>query len=92
RGAKPAVSTSAFVDGIQKFVPAVDASNVRPGTRGIRAQAINADGSLVNELRVRTRGRLTMVRSLPKSGATSALAVAEHIADQVLGASGDSTN
>ncbi|WP_092104432.1 FAD-dependent oxidoreductase [Brevibacterium sandarakinum] len=92
RGAKPGISTSAFVEGIQKFVPAVNASYVRPGTRGIRAQAINADGSLVDELRVTTRGRLTMVRSLPKSGATSALAVAEHIADQVFGASDDSTN
>ena len=85
RGAKSTVSTSAFVEGIQKFVPAVDASTVRPGARGIRAQAIDTQGELVDELRVETRGRVTMVRSLPRSGATSALAVAEHIADAVLG-------
>lgn len=88
RGARSAVSSSAFVEEVRKFVPAIDASAVRPGARGIRAQAIDADGKLVDELRVTTRGRLTMVRSLPRSGATSALAVAERIADQVLDANG----
>ncbi|AOP52125.1 FAD-dependent oxidoreductase [Brevibacterium aurantiacum] len=83
RGAKSAVSTSAFVEEIRKFVPAIDASAVRADSRGIRAQAIDAEGTLVDELRVTTRGRLTMVRSLPKSGATSALATAERIANQV---------
>lgn len=86
RGARPAVSTAAIVEGIQKFVPAIDASAVRSGARGVRAQAMNADGELVDELLVTTRGRLTMVRSLPRSGATSALAVAEHIADEILDA------
>ncbi|WP_260848143.1 FAD-dependent oxidoreductase [Brevibacterium aurantiacum] len=84
RGAKPAVSTSAFVEEIRKFVPAIDASAVRADSRGIRAQAIDADGTLVDELRVTTRGRLTMVRSLPRSGAASALATAERVANQVL--------
>ncbi|WP_231444986.1 FAD-dependent oxidoreductase [Brevibacterium zhoupengii] len=83
RGAKSAVSTSAFVEEIRKFVPAIDATAVRADSRGIRAQAIDAEGTLVDELRVTTRGRLTMVRSLPKSGATSALATAERIANQV---------
>lgn len=88
RGARSAVSSSAFVDEVRKFVPAIDASAVQAGPRGIRAQAIDADGTLVDELRVTTRGRLTMVRSLPRSGATSALAAAERIADQVLDANG----
>ncbi|MBM6590677.1 FAD-dependent oxidoreductase [Brevibacterium sp. RIT803] len=84
RGAKPAVSTSAFVEEIRKFVPAIDASAVRADSRGIRAQAIDADGTLVDELRVTTRGRLTIVRSLPRSGAASALATAERVANRVL--------
>lgn len=88
RGAKSAVSSSAFVEDVRKFVPAIDASAVRAGKRGIRAQAIDAEGKLVDELRVTTRGRLTMVRSLPRSGATSALAAAERIADRVLDANG----
>ncbi|MCF2585945.1 FAD-dependent oxidoreductase [Brevibacterium sp. UCMA 11752] len=89
RGAKSAVSTSAFVEEIRKFVPAIDATNVRADSRGIRAQAIDAEGTLVDELRVTTRGRLTMVRSLPRSGATSALATAERIANRVLDGSAD---
>ncbi|SMX86403.1 FAD-dependent oxidoreductase [Brevibacterium antiquum] len=89
RDVRSTVSTSAFVDGIQKFVPAIDAAAVEHGFRGVRAQAMSVNGDLVDELRVTTRGRLTMVRSLPRSGATSALAVAEDIADAVLDAPTD---
>lgn len=84
RGAKSVVSTSAFVEGVQKFVPDLDAAAVRPGPRGVRARAMDAAGALTNELLVTTRGRLTMVRNVPRAGATSALAVAEHIVDSIL--------
>ncbi|MGO1290777.1 MAG: FAD-dependent oxidoreductase, partial [Brevibacterium linens] len=82
RGARPLVSRTAFVDGIRRFVPELDPTTVVPGTRGVRAQAMTADGGLVDELTVTRRGRLTMVRSVPKWAATSALAIAETIVDR----------
>ncbi|WP_432790687.1 FAD-dependent oxidoreductase [Brevibacterium sp. K11IcPPYGO002] len=82
RGARPLVSRTAFVDGIRRFVPELDPTTVVPGTRGVRAQAMTADGELVDELTVTKRGRLTMVRSVPKWAATSALAIAETIVDR----------
>ncbi|WP_241897012.1 FAD-dependent oxidoreductase, partial [Brevibacterium epidermidis] len=73
RGVRPLVSKTAFVDGIRRFVPELDPNTVAPGPRGVRAQAMTADGELIDELTMTRRGRLTAVRSVPKSAATSAL-------------------
>ncbi|MCU4298479.1 FAD-dependent oxidoreductase [Brevibacterium permense] len=82
RGVKPLVSKTAFVDGIRRFVPELDPNAVAPGTRGVRAQAMTAAGELVDDLTMTRRGRLTVVRSVPKWAATSALAIAETIVDR----------
>ncbi|AMT92808.1 hydroxyglutarate oxidase [Brevibacterium linens] len=82
RGVRPLVSKTAFVDGIRRFVPELDPNTVAPGPRGVRAQAMTADGELIDELTMTRRGRLTAVRSVPKSAATSALAIAETIVDR----------
>ena len=50
----------------------------------MRAQAMNADGSLVDDFVITTRGRLTQVRNAPSPGATSSMAIAEHIVDKAL--------
>ncbi|WP_216657117.1 FAD-dependent oxidoreductase [Brevibacterium sp. CT2-23B] len=82
RGVKPLVSKTAFVDGIRRFVPELDQNDVAPGARGVRAQAMTAEGELIDELTMTRRGRLTVVRSVPKWAATSALAIAETIVDR----------
>ncbi|UZD62575.1 FAD-dependent oxidoreductase [Brevibacterium sp. JSBI002] len=82
RGVKPRVSKTAFVDGIRRFVPELDPNAVAPGARGVRAQAMTAEGELIDELTMTRRGRLTVVRSVPKWAATSALAIAETIVDR----------
>ncbi|WP_246490569.1 FAD-dependent oxidoreductase [Brevibacterium oceani] len=84
KGVKTVVSKSAFVDEVRKLVPGLDAEAVSPGPRGVRAQAMNDDGELVDDLTVTRRGRLTVVRAVPKWGATSALAIAEAIVDRAL--------
>ncbi|WP_219922075.1 FAD-dependent oxidoreductase [Brevibacterium oceani] len=88
KGVKTVVSKSAFVDEVRRIVPELDADAVSTGTRGVRAQAMNDDGELVDGLTVTRRGRLTVVRAVPKWGATSALAIAERIADTALDAHG----
>jgi (S)-2-hydroxyglutarate dehydrogenase len=59
-----------------------------PGRRGVRAQAMEADGSLVDDFVITAMGRITHVRNAPSPGATSSLAIAEHIVAKVLAASG----
>ena len=52
---------------------------------GVRAQAVDADGSLVDDFRIGRaggRGQVVTVRNAPSPGATSSLAIAEYIVDQ----------
>lgn len=76
---RTALSRSAFVEQARAFVPAIRPEDVSEGPRGIRAQAMNADGSLVDDFVFSTRGRLTMVRNAPSPGATASMAIAEHV-------------
>lgn len=83
-GVKTVVSKSAFIADVQKYVPSLNPESLASGRRGVRAQAMTEEGALLDELTVTTRGRLTMVRSVPKWGATSALAIAERVVDRAL--------
>jgi L-2-hydroxyglutarate oxidase LhgO len=45
----------------------------------VRAQALNHDGSLVDDFRIHRIGCITAVRNAPSPGATSSMAIAEQI-------------
>jgi L-2-hydroxyglutarate oxidase LhgO len=45
----------------------------------VRAQAVDPDGSLVDDFRITRIGDVVAVRNAPSPAATSALAIAEHI-------------
>ena len=46
---------------------------------GVRAQAVDPDGSLVDDFRIGRVGPVTAVRNAPSPGATSCLAIAEYV-------------
>jgi L-2-hydroxyglutarate oxidase LhgO len=79
------VSTRAFVAAARRYVPELTVADVVPGPSGIRAQAMDPDGGLVDDFRISRRGSVTALRNAPSPGATSCLAIAEHVADLVLG-------
>lgn len=81
---RTAVSKRAFVNDARKFVPDIMPSDVFKGLRGIRAQAMNADGSLVDDFVIHSHGRLVQIRNAPSPGATASLAIAEHIVEEAL--------
>ena len=65
-------------------------SDLVPATAGIRAQALENDGSLVDDFRITRTGAVVAVRNAPSPAATSSLAIAEHIVDTLLGRVPDS--
>jgi (S)-2-hydroxyglutarate dehydrogenase len=75
------ISKRAFVREARRYVPELSVRDVIPGSAGVRAQAIDADGSLVDDFRIHRLGRVTAIRNAPSPGATSSLAIAEHIVD-----------
>jgi L-2-hydroxyglutarate oxidase LhgO len=79
------VSRRAFVAEAQTFVPELRRSDVVPAPAGVRAQAIDPDGTLVDDFRVTDADGIIIVRNAPSPAATSSLAIAEHIAPQVIG-------
>ncbi|WP_017199884.1 L-2-hydroxyglutarate oxidase [Arthrobacter sp. M2012083] len=78
------VSRKKFIREAMRFVPSLEGATVLPGTRGVRAQAMNGDGSLVDDFVIARRRDTVLVRNAPSPGATSSMAIAEYIVEQAL--------
>jgi L-2-hydroxyglutarate oxidase LhgO len=68
-----------FVREVARYVPAIAPQDVLPAAAGVRAQAIDRDGSLVDDFRLGVNGRVAWVRNAPSPAATSCLAIAEEL-------------
>lgn len=79
REGRTVLSRKAFIEAARDYVPELALADVVPGSRGIRAQAMNADGSLVDDFVITGSNRVVHVRNAPSPGATSSMAIAEHI-------------
>ncbi|WP_371100449.1 L-2-hydroxyglutarate oxidase [Streptomyces sp. PU_AKi4] len=77
------LSTTAFMKDAGLYVPGVGAGDVVRGGAGVRAQALDRDGTLVDDFRIHQVGRITAVRNAPSPAATASMAIAEHIVGAV---------
>lgn len=77
------VSRKKFVTAAAGYVPALHGATATPITRGIRAQAMDEQGRLVDDFVIEYLGRATCIRNAPSPGATSSMAIAEYIVDEV---------
>lgn len=73
------VSKRTFTAAAQDYVPSLRPADLVPAPAGVRAQAVDRDGSLVDDFRIHTIGPVTAVRNAPSPAATSSLAIAEHV-------------
>jgi len=76
-------SRRAFMRKASRYVPEIGVADVVPAGSGVRAQAVDRDGSLVDDFRVTHADGVTCVRNAPSPAATSSLAIAAHVVDQV---------
>lgn len=79
------LNRGAFVKALQRYVPALRVADTMPGPAGIRAQALDANGTLVDDFVFEESEGILHVRNAPSPAATSSLAIAGHIADVVEG-------
>ena len=80
------ISKAAFAKQARKLLPALDADDLIRAPAGVRAQAVDADGSLVDDFRIGWAGdggRIMTVRNAPSPGATSSLAIAEYLVGEM---------
>jgi L-2-hydroxyglutarate oxidase LhgO len=73
------LSKRAFVAAARAYVPSLDVDDVVRAPAGVRAQAVDRDGSLVDDFRINRIGPVTAVRNAPSPAATASLAIAEHV-------------
>lgn len=64
-------------------MPELQPGDVVPGGAGVRAQAVDRHGTLVDDFRIHHLGPVTVVRNAPSPAATSSLAIAEHVVDRI---------
>jgi L-2-hydroxyglutarate oxidase len=74
------LSKRAFVRSLQELVPEVTGSDLRRAGAGVRAQALDRSGALVDDFRIVEDERSIHVLNAPSPAATASLAIAETIA------------
>lgn len=74
------LSKSAFVRALQRLVPDISAADIVPGQTGVRAQAVEKGGALVDDFRIIQTPKAIHVLNAPSPAATASLAIGRHIA------------
>ncbi len=78
------LSKQAFVKALQKLIPEIRAEHLEPGGAGIRAQACDRRGNLLDDFDIRYDGNIIHVCNAPSPAATASLAIGQTISDKVL--------
>jgi len=77
------LSVKAYMRAASRYVPEIGAADVVRAGAGVRAQAVDRDGSLVDDFRINERDGIVTIRNAPSPAATSSLAIAEYVLDRV---------
>ena len=71
----------AFVKALQKIVPEIQEDDIEPGGAGVRAQALEPNGKLVDDFRIVEANKMLHVLNTPSPAATASLSIGRTIAN-----------
>lgn len=74
----------AFARATRRLAPGVTADELRRSGSGIRAQAVEPDGTMVDDFRILRGERSLHVLNAPSPAATASLAIGDHVASRAL--------
>lgn len=74
------LSKKAFVRALQRLIPELHSHDVHPGGAGVRAQALEPDGGLVDDFRIVEAEKMIHVLNAPSPAATASISIGEQIA------------
>ena len=77
-------SKKAFTKALQRLLPEITAKDLVPGGAGVRAQACDRDGGLLDDFAIHESDRTVNVYNAPSPAATSSLAIGDTISDITL--------
>jgi L-2-hydroxyglutarate oxidase len=72
---------SAFVHALQKLIPELESKDVYAAGAGVRAQALEPNGFLVDDFRIVEAENMVHVLNAPSPAATAAISIGEKIAE-----------
>ncbi len=78
------LSKRAFVKALQKLIPVVQEEDLIAGGSGVRAQACNKDGGLLDDFYIVEDKRVIHVCNAPSPAATASLSIGDYIAEKVI--------
>lgn len=78
-------SKRAFVASLRKLVPSLQMDDVVPAGSGVRAQAVEPSGLLVDDFRIVEAEHMIHVLNAPSPAATASLSIGETIAEMAAG-------
>jgi L-2-hydroxyglutarate oxidase LhgO len=78
------VSKAAFVASCRRYVPELRAGDLVFGPSGVRAQALDPDGTLVDDFRLGGEDGILHVRNAPSPAATASLAIGRELAETAI--------
>ena len=77
------LNKNAFVKALQKLVPEVEHDDLTQGGAGVRAQAVEQNGNLVDDFRIVEAEKMIHVLNAPSPAATASISIGKTIADKV---------
>jgi L-2-hydroxyglutarate oxidase LhgO len=77
-------SKSLFTASLAELIPEISQKDLAPGGAGIRAQAIDINGKLVDDFHIVSAPQAIHVLNVPSPAATASLAIADYLASQIL--------
>lgn len=77
-------SKKAFVKALRGLMPSLQNEDIRPAGSGVRAQALAADGKLLDDFRIEQVNNMVHVLNAPSPAATASLAIGENIAEMAI--------
>jgi L-2-hydroxyglutarate oxidase len=73
-------SKKSFVRALRRLIPELRSDDIQPGGAGVRAQALEPTGSLVDDFRIVEAEKMIHVLNAPSPAATAAISIGEKIA------------
>ena len=69
---------------LQRLIPAVELSNLRPARSGVRAQAVSAEGTMIRSTYIQESRRVLSVLNASSPSATASLSIGETLARKLM--------
>ena len=79
REVRGSLSRRAYLAEARTYLPWLTLADVTSAPAGVRAQAVDPGGALVDDFRITHVGEVMAIRNAPSPAATASLAIAEHI-------------